>query len=58
MKKKASKIRLHRETLGRLEESLRHVGGGLSLTCYPNFCDFSGFNTCQTCKPTCNSNLC
>lgn len=59
MKTQGTKIRLHRETLRHLAaDSLGQAAGGLSLTCYPNFCEFSGFNTCATCKATCTSNLC
>ncbi len=56
MKKRATKVRLHRETLLNLD-AVQYVGGGISLTC-PDRCDYSGRNTCTTCKVTCTTNFC
>jgi hypothetical protein len=55
MKKKASKLTLHRETLVDLEEDLQRVAGGMTF----GGCTFSGgLQTCATCGNTCQTNRC
>lgn len=59
MKKRTIKIRLHRETLRNLDPMDEVFGGaGITMTCYPNPCEFSRRATCTTCRLTCTSNLC
>jgi hypothetical protein len=60
LKKLPKKLVLSRETLVDLDrmELPRALGGAVSQTCRPNFCDFSGRNTCTTCQLTCTTNFC
>lgn len=58
-KTRLRKLVLHRETLRELDRfDLQHVEGGATQTCRPDFCDFSGRNTCTTCQLTCTTNYC
>jgi len=61
MKKKlVKKLVLKRETLTELDKArLQEAAGGATLTCQPDFCDYSnGRKTCLTCNLTCNTNNC
>ncbi|MEP7011953.1 MAG: hypothetical protein ABJC13_16635 [Acidobacteriota bacterium] len=65
MRSKAKKLVLHRETLSDLDRAqLVHVAGASnqyncpSFTCYPENCQYSGYNTCFTCADTCTTNYC
>ena len=53
MKKQVKKLVLSRETLVDLEENLVQVAGG-----YTARCQYSGYNTCNTCAATCTTNYC
>lgn len=56
MKKKIKKLEINRETLAKLDElELHPVAGGTSS---PDYCTFSGYRTCNTCKATCGTNYC
>jgi hypothetical protein len=53
------KLVLNRETLVELDRmDLPYAAGGATQTCRPDFCDFSGRNTCTTCQLTCTTNYC
>lgn len=55
-KTKLKKLTLNRETLIELDRlDLRQAGGGPTG---PRVCQFSGYNTCNTCQATCTTNLC
>lgn len=58
-KKELKKLVLNRETLAELDRfDLWQAHGGATQTCRPDFCDFSGRNTCTTCQLTCTTNYC
>jgi hypothetical protein len=58
-KKDLKKLVLNRETLAELDRfDLWQAHGGATVTCRPDFCDFSGRNTCTTCQLTCTTNYC
>lgn len=55
-KTKLKKLTLNRETLTELDRlDLHRAGGGYTG---PRACQFSGYNTCQTCQATCTTNYC
>lgn len=60
MKRTVKKLALHRETLLELDRlHLAAVAGAATMTCQPDFCDFSnGRRTCTTCQMTCTTNYC
>ncbi|HEV7671255.1 MAG TPA: class I lanthipeptide [Thermoanaerobaculia bacterium] len=66
MRSKPKKLVLHRETLSDLDRAqLGQAAGGTSyqyncpsFTCYPDNCQYSGYNTCFTCEMTCTTNYC
>jgi natural product precursor len=54
VKKKIKKLTLNRETLLELDRpELRQAVGGYTL-----HCQYSGYNTCNTCEATCTTNFC
>ena len=67
MKKRTKKLALSRETLVNLESNLSYVAGGITAvadcgtrSCRPphSGCEWSGQQTCTTCRGTCTTNLC
>ena len=67
MKKKVKKLTLSRETLVTLQNNLQQVAGGITAvtdcgtrTCKPPYstCEWSGYQTCNSCQNTCTTNYC
>jgi hypothetical protein len=58
MKKIIKKLVLNRETVADLDGDLRLANGGATITCRPLACQYSGYQTCNTCQATCTTNYC